>query len=160
MASKVVIWSKENRAVPWGLVVLRMFWQEFKWRQYEVEVVRRRSAPQTLRAPPDLWRSLSELGPDDRLDILSLLHTAREFQSKDPRDKIFALLGLGTETYRVDRLAPGQIPDYRKSKVQVLKDFVYSYICEQKSLDILSTALVPSSLLDATSPSWVQSYPG
>ena len=60
----------------------------------------------------------------------------------------------------MDPLEPLQRPGCSKPAAQILRDFTYSYVREQGSLDILSAALFPSSLGDSTLPSWVPTFLG
>ncbi|KAH7145402.1 heterokaryon incompatibility protein-domain-containing protein [Dactylonectria estremocensis] len=77
-----------------------------------------------------------EIGQEEILDILIKSHGLKV---SDPRDKIFALLQFGVETHNIAGL-PDQIrPDYSKSTEKVFTDFVRWWICEHKSLRILST---------------------
>jgi hypothetical protein len=59
-------------------------------------------------------------------------------EASDPRDKIFALLPFGEETYSISDLPDLARPDYTKSTVQVFTDFTRWWIETNSSLGILS----------------------
>jgi hypothetical protein len=97
---------------------------------------------------PRLWlqlfkvpRNLSEacvVLPSSRLDILTTVIQGLDFKASDARDRIFALLSFGLETYRVSELPTLIRPDYNKSAVQVYCDFSLWWIKKYQSLRILS----------------------
>lgn len=55
-------------------------------------------------------------GPDDRFPLIYLLQVARSFQASDPRDKIYALLGLASDCTEFPA------PEYSLSVEKVYKD--------------------------------------
>ncbi|KAK1701766.1 heterokaryon incompatibility protein-domain-containing protein [Colletotrichum acutatum] len=67
--------------------------------------------------------------------IIDMLARARQLEASDPRDKIFALLGISTNVDLDNRL---MAVDYGKSKVEVQTDLARYIMEEHKSLDILS----------------------
>ncbi|KAL8741752.1 MAG: hypothetical protein Q9190_005676 [Brigantiaea leucoxantha] len=73
-----------------------------------------------------------------RMKILDLVLGGLVLNTTDPRDKVFALLGLGEETYSQDKLPSLLRPDYSKSTSQVYSDFTWWWIDKYKSLAILS----------------------
>jgi hypothetical protein len=97
---------------------------------------------------PSLWMDLFDVPrrlhdpwmvvPGNRMDILSLVIRGLDFKASDPRDRIFALLGFGQETYQVSRLPALVKPDYNKTTAQVFCDFTLWWIREYRSLRILS----------------------
>ncbi|KAF5700714.1 Het6 heterokaryon incompatibility [Fusarium globosum] len=64
--------------------------------------------------------------------LYELVSWVQGCQATDPRDKIFALLGLaGVRTY-------GIIPDYRKTESTVFAEFAFKVISEDRNLEILN----------------------
>lgn len=85
-------------------------------------------------APPDVEQTREN--PDttvhDDLDILDLLLMSRSLGATDPRDKIYALLGLGR--YTID-------PDYSMTPESVFTDFALSTIGQVTALLAARSAL-------------------
>ena len=89
-------------------------------------------------------------------ELLRLVSRARNLQATDPRDKVFAFVGLAKE-----RGNPGILgrPDYRWSTEEVYKEFVLDNITTYHNLDVLSLAHgrfvddLPDTAL--VLPSWV-----
>lgn len=70
--------------------------------------------------------------------ILSLVSAVcRKFKATDARDKIFALLAMGSETHELQRLPRLLEINYRKPVHEVFADFTRWCILEQQSLDVL-----------------------
>ncbi|KAH8656875.1 heterokaryon incompatibility protein-domain-containing protein [Ilyonectria robusta] len=94
----------------------------------------------TLKVAPD--------GNQERRDnwggLVNYLHLTRSYSATDPRDKVFALLGL------VPRL--GIIPDYKEPVEQVFGNLVRESIRATHSLMMLLLQRKPRRL---TLPSWV-----
>ncbi|KXH69268.1 hypothetical protein CSAL01_12495 [Colletotrichum salicis] len=67
--------------------------------------------------------------------IIDMLVRARQLEASDPRDKIFALLGISTNVDVDNRLVA---VDYGKSTAEVQTDLACYLIEEHKSLDMLS----------------------
>ena len=80
--------------------------------------------------PPVLL--LSRNDPKPLKDFVSLMQTARCCKSSDPRDKIYALLGLLDSN-----VAHNLVADYNKSEQAVYADFVSNYVAAYNNLDIL-----------------------
>ncbi|KAF2489317.1 HET-domain-containing protein [Lophium mytilinum] len=87
---------------------------------------------------------------EKEIDLASLLFLTAHTQATDPRDKIYALLGLARE---VDRGAI--IPDYSKNFEHVCKEVVRHLITHDRSLKILSRK---SSTQSAIFQSWVPDF--
>jgi hypothetical protein len=79
--------------------------------------------------------------------LIQLILMARNCAVTDPRDKIYALLGLSTAE---DRQAIQ--PDYTKELAQIIKQVTVQHILGSKELDILQSVQGPRINL----PSWVQ----
>ncbi|KAJ4393649.1 hypothetical protein N0V93_002863 [Gnomoniopsis smithogilvyi] len=86
--------------------------------------------------------------------ILDYLILALGLKAGDSRDRIFALLQFGTETSEIAHLPLLIRPDYNKSVTQVYTDFVRWWICEHKSLRVLS------AIHTLKGRSWQQMYYG
>lgn len=90
-----------------------------------------------------------------------LLSSTRRFKATDPRDKIFALLGIAVPSEELQaRLTDRDFiqPDYTKSTGVVYRDVTLHLIRLEQSLDILST-VEDSSLRETPDlPSWVPDY--
>ena len=89
-------------------------------------------------------------------DLLELLFDTRNFAATDPRDKIYALLGLadalphsGTNDH-VESI----MPDYRVSYHHVYRSVVIANIMKTRKLDILAAVEHKSPTFDEF-PSWV-----
>jgi hypothetical protein len=95
---------------------------------------------------PSIWSILFSLGrsspihctPVPKINILQVVLAGLDLQATDPRDKIFALLGFGTETYQVSTLPAEIRPNYTKSASQVYAEFTRWWIMHYRSLRILS----------------------
>lgn len=99
---------------------------------------------------PALWRELFKCPSNNpgcprsagiaasRRDILDVLIGGLEMKSSDPRDKIFALLGFGKETWNVASLPDEIRPDYNKETTSVFVDFSLWWIEHHNSLRIFS----------------------
>jgi hypothetical protein len=87
-------------------------------------------------------------------DFLTLLHTTRNCEATDPKDKIFAILGL------VDRRTRSQVPvDYSRSIVDIYTNVATAVIAERKSLDIIQYGCGNGSVSQLMGlPSWVPDW--
>ncbi|KAG4421912.1 hypothetical protein IFR04_005024 [Cadophora malorum] len=82
--------------------------------------------------------------------LIYLMRSFRHFHATDPRDKLFALLGIAKDTE-----ALGLHPDYRKSCQEVYSDFARALI-RHGYLEILSLCELPKKI-DGL-PSWVHDW--
>ncbi|KAI0601934.1 heterokaryon incompatibility protein-domain-containing protein [Biscogniauxia sp. FL1348] len=85
-----------------------------------------------------------------------VLHSFRTFKCKDPRDKVFSLLGL---IRNADH--PLILPDYHKAEVQVYKDVArYVFTVEQTSRKLFALAVAGIGYYRrlAELPSWVPDW--
>lgn len=73
-----------------------------------------------------------------QMPILGLFSEALVFEATDPRDKLFAILGLGEETNDPTNLPWEVRPDYTKSDSQVYVDFSRYCLKQYQTLAILS----------------------
>ncbi len=73
-------------------------------------------------------------------DLLELLWACRNYRSSDPRDRIFALLGVSSLLYGHGPLYQlGFEIDYTKSVEEIFKTFTISMIAKCKDLRVLAT---------------------
>jgi len=98
--------------------------------------------------------------------LLELLMTSRNFEATDPRDKVYALLGLGRvpiQTYKqtdeaehgTSTGAPRFPLDYSKPLTVVYQDTVKYFINRDRNLDILVLLLTTrNARSDVELPSW------
>jgi hypothetical protein len=69
-----------------------------------------------------------------RMDLLQLLRMTRDMEATDPRDKLYALLGL-------DDIRDIPVhPNYQHSELKVYTDFAVDYIKTRANLEILADA--------------------
>jgi Heterokaryon incompatibility protein (HET) len=80
------------------------------------------------------------------IDLVDLIFATRTCEATDPRDKIFALLGIYTR-----RGSDALQPDYSKSMEDVFKEAALYCIRESNTLRVLSLVEFPTK----SSPSWV-----
>ncbi|KAG9227953.1 heterokaryon incompatibility protein-domain-containing protein [Amylocarpus encephaloides] len=110
-----------------------------------------------------LWNALFTITRDEtglncdrtpRSDILTVLIAAHNMKATDPRDKIFAMLVFGNETYQTGALPEEVRPNYEKSVVLVYADFTRWWILHHRSLRILSAVhtLTGRSWVNTSSP--------
>jgi hypothetical protein len=69
--------------------------------------------------------------------MLDLLERTKHFHATDPRDKLFALLQLASNTVNTFVHDPLITPDYTKPITSVISDFVRWQIRESLSLRVL-----------------------
>jgi hypothetical protein len=82
--------------------------------------------------------------------LIYLMRSLRHFQATDPRDKVFALLGIAADTK-----ALGLHPDYRKSCEEVYTDFARTLI-QNGYIELLSLCEFPKQIPGL--PSWVPDW--
>lgn len=90
-----------------------------------------------------------------RFDLLEALNSARNCSSTDPRDKLYALIGMADEKTR------SAIPiDYSKSVEEVFTRAAAALIERNNSLDVISSAFsIPGFMHGAQSlPTWVPDW--
>lgn len=86
--------------------------------------------------------------------LLDLLMAYRNLQATDPRDKVYALLGL------LACFSHGLQPDYTRAVVDVYRDTALMVMRADQNLDILavSRVQVTDSCIDLKLPSWVPDW--
>jgi hypothetical protein len=85
------------------------------------------------------------------LRLLSVLSDFRNLDATDPRDKIFAFLGLAT-----DKL--GLVPDYRASVTDIFRNVTKQMIRKYDSLAVLSHCQDPADTKIPGLPGWVPDF--
>lgn len=80
-----------------------------------------------------------EIQTGDPPSLLWSLASFRHFESSNPRDKLYSLLGISKQTY-------GLMPDYDKSVTEVYVSLVQEIIDQTGILDILAMATISLSI--------------
>ncbi|KAK2026049.1 HET domain-containing protein [Colletotrichum zoysiae] len=93
--------------------------------------------------------------PEARKTIVNVLHPTRTLLSTDPRDKLFALMGVSDMSSLLKA-------DYSKSTRDIYIDFTERLIRRDRDLEILLTAGLwnPENGVDLGLPSWTPDYRG
>jgi len=104
---------------------------------------------QTRNSMPAVWPALAraydqyQVGGQPRekamLPILDVFLRGLGSKATDPRDRLFAVLPFGRETYVADRIPAPLRPNYTKPPENVMADFTRWWILEYGSLNILSS---------------------
>jgi hypothetical protein len=101
---------------------------------------------------------LSMFQESDSTDLLDVLITTRSFAATDPRDKIFAVLGLAT-------LGRTEVPateiiyvDYTLTPAQVYLETAWTVIKKSKDLNLLAEVEDPQLRNIADIPTWVPDF--
>ena len=134
--ANVKVWCG-NKCIDWELVIIASEWFE-KRRTEFVNTFFLRNQKTYDQHLPRLWIDLSQTKPKTLHALQALVFEAREFYATDPRDKVFALLGLAEETSDMSELPVYMRADYKRSTVQVYANLVYYLIETTKTLAILS----------------------
>jgi hypothetical protein len=89
-------------------------------------------------------------------DLQGLLYLTASFHATEPRDNIFALLGMCRETRDTAHWPPELNPDYEKPLMDLFIEITRYLVREKKSLDILGLAFGVRQKDDY--PSWVPGW--
>ncbi|KAM3424451.1 hypothetical protein BST61_g6455 [Cercospora zeina] len=92
--------------------------------------------------------------PDPDLSLPSLLSTYRGYEATDPRDKVFALLGIASSQ-------EGLVPDYTKSCEAVYQDVAATLLQQSPHLDLLASCQASperNANNNNRRPSWVPDW--
>lgn len=141
----------------WGSIILAALWQSFLARTYTANSERSvvNSAPRGAGHLPELWLGLLHNRGLRGLSMVELVCRARDFQASDPRDKVFALLGLANDINTGTRPL-GLQPNYHISKEEVYCEFATSIIQKTRQLDILSAVdRFTKEALPLNVPTWM-----
>lgn len=107
------------------------------------------------------WHSKVDNYKGSSMDILRMLQMGRRLEASDPKDRIYALLGISTG---IDPANPLVAVDYGKTYQRVYIDFVRHIMESSNSFDVLSYRYGNGFLDDATPlsllPSWVPDWEG
>lgn len=126
--------------LPFESIIVAALWQSFLTRSYT-------SLPDTVlnhtRSDqgylPELWLNLLHTRMPRGLSIVELVCRARDFRASDPRDKLFAMLGLAHDIDTSSGSLPPYLqPDYTMPKEIVYMRFAKGVIETSRTLDILS----------------------
>ena len=82
-------------------------------------------------------KSLANKARNSEFGLLNLLWLFRHFAAKDPRDKVYALLGLARGVQEQTALVDSFQPDYAKSVEVVYADTVRFLVTQMGNLDVL-----------------------
>ncbi|KDN65596.1 putative HET domain-containing protein [Colletotrichum sublineola] len=95
------------------------------------------------------------IGLPDARKTINVLHSTRTLLSTDPRDKLFALIGVSDISYLLKA-------DYSKPARDIYMDFTRSLIQRDRNLELLLTAgpWNPDNGADIGLPSWTPDYRG
>ncbi|KAE8445911.1 hypothetical protein EG329_012690 [Mollisiaceae sp. DMI_Dod_QoI] len=87
--------------------------------------------------------------------LLSLLRLTRKYKATDPRDKVFALMGVVTDA---GSILVDLKPDYRLSTEEVYLSVALHYLEKLKNLELLAHAGINSALRNPKLPSWIPDW--
>jgi hypothetical protein len=104
-----------------------------------------------------LMEHLSRQEDNSRFTILRLLGLTRQFGVTDPRDRIFALLGIPSADSGPNIESPLLQPDYSMPVQNLYRKFARLILDRDKSLRILS-AVQHGDHIEESLPSWVPSW--
>ncbi|KAL8369838.1 hypothetical protein RB595_000266, partial [Gaeumannomyces hyphopodioides] len=145
LSRKPVVLCGEE-AVSWDSIMMASYWM----RNGDGPRVGWRTLPSLWTTIEEGWNDMSPILPTPstvqdqpatnkrRVKILTLVLGSLELRASDPRDRIFAMLGLGEETSTQDGIPPLLLPDYRKPTSRVYADFTRWWIQTYKKLGVLS----------------------
>jgi hypothetical protein len=90
---------------------------------------------------------------DNNWGLLDLLRLTRKYMSTDPRDKVFALLGIITNSDTMDIKA-----DYRISEAELYLAVAIYSLEKLKNLELLGNGGISSTRQNSKLPSWVPDW--
>jgi hypothetical protein len=138
------LWIIQELAVSYNRVTL--FWGKFSlsWEEYFAAEftfacfqIQKADIHKPLGAFLDLVLPAVQLAASESTTLIGLLDKYRQQESTDPRDKIFALLGISGSK---DIASLGCKVDYSKEVVEVYSNLAKLYIQRDDNLDILGYA--------------------
>ncbi|PSN70121.1 HET-domain-containing protein [Corynespora cassiicola Philippines] len=142
--------------VPWDSIILASLWQANLTRSYTLKqnVLGHGSTDGYL---PELWLGILGDRKPRGLSMLELVCRARDFEATDPRDKVFALLGLANDLPTPSSRPLGLVPNYSKPKDRVYCDMAKDLMRLSGKLDVMCAVDTFSSPphRNKTSPSWM-----
>ena len=139
-ARKAIV-SCGSDLVPWDMVITANLWM--------LRAHGGGFAGQNVHTLPSIWMKLTSgkraesnaveiQGRNSDLELLDILLEGIELNATDPRDKIYALLGISKETQDANAIPQALRSDYTKSTSDTFADFTRWWITKHKSLNILS----------------------
>ncbi|TVY38286.1 Heterokaryon incompatibility protein 6,OR allele [Lachnellula occidentalis] len=141
---------------------------EIEWRDVAKAIVWLQ-AKSCLRNSCDRWRSERlisiEIAATPNIGLFEILATSADFEASDPRDHVYALLGLAKNSDTI-MSSPLLRPDYTKTLKQVNSSLVRYFLQNsgdgQANLDILSLVTSRGSDPDVVEdlPSWAPRFHG
>jgi hypothetical protein len=119
-------------------------------------------APDAHHVLPEMWSYMRDhCSNTKRGNILDLIIRRQEFQAKNPRDQVYAMLGLARECQDRENLHSGFIPDYSLSIKEVYTRFTRAVIETLQNVIVLSAIDTFGSSPTREKrgmPSWVPEY--
>ncbi|KAI0479823.1 HET-domain-containing protein [Xylaria cf. heliscus] len=97
-------------------------------------------------------------GTAEAIGLGQLLYYSRFFEASDPRDKVYAVLGLWRYTRSNEAGNVDIWPDYKKDVADVYVEATIAAIHESGNLDVLSLVEGTSSERAIELPSWIPDY--
>lgn len=137
---RTVIVRVGAHTIAFEAVILAALWQSFLTRSYTSSSNAVLNRARTMRGYlPELWLDLLHTREPRGLSMMELVCRARDFEASDPRDKVFALLGLANDIPTSFGALPIYLqPNYDKPKDLVYKEFAKGMIADSGNLDVLS----------------------
>ncbi|OCL05501.1 hypothetical protein AOQ84DRAFT_390829 [Glonium stellatum] len=148
-SSAVLLWG--DAEIEWQWVGLAAAWI----RTYEPRLLRQFDLSGVYNAY--LMHHLSTERNVEGISFLRLLGLTRQFGVTDPRDRVFALLGIQTADCNLEDSHIFMEPDYALSTAQVYQRFARAVLRKERSLRILS-AVQHRPKIDTNFPSWVPQW--
>lgn len=159
------VWIVQEIALA-QVLMLKCGRHEMKWEQLQIfwrvvvfwykRVLRiSTSSPATLTMLPssflhDQRMSVAEKFSGEQSSLTKLWYTFHRWNATDPRDKLFALLGLARDG--------SLVPDYVSSLSAVFTEMTRQIICQAGTLDILCMGYRPTEDNPLKLPSWVEDF--
>ena len=100
--------------------------------------------------------------PKTRLELVGLLHGCQGLHAKDPRDFVYAMLGLASPRWWARKQGLEEVPiepDYFKPVEQVYREAAEYIIWERQDLRLLSVQITSSKRIKDL-PTWVPDWSG
>jgi hypothetical protein len=126
---------------PWSRLVLGKNY--FTWKQLgDMTKTLKKITPGIMElrnGPADIWRKISsESYQRNKFSFLSLIWLTCHFEYTEPRDRLFALLGIAKEFNNNSLSLPDSIqPDYNQPVIRILARYAHWLMTHDKSLNIL-----------------------
>lgn len=99
------------------------------------------------------FRDLDSFRTDKAMPIVHLLRSTHDYQATDPRDKLYALLGMASDISTED-----VVPDYNKPAHTVFQDLIHFLAVKRGNLDLICLGQWPGPNRQNT-PFWLPPQP-